>query len=91
MLDLLPLRLGGNGHAAPEDKIDLPYFIISVRICPTLINSPRLQWHRHCWGWYLLPIQESFALFQIVPYGAVNLTPLLHIIGMPKRPILFLL
>jgi hypothetical protein len=37
--------------------------LISVRICPTLINSPGLLWHWRYWGWNLLLIQESFALF----------------------------
>jgi hypothetical protein len=46
---------------------------------------------QRCWGWHLLLIQESFALFQIVPRGAVNLTPLLRVVGTSKRYLLFLL
>jgi hypothetical protein len=91
MLELLPLCLGGNGHAASKDNIDLPHLLISIRICPTMINSLGLLWRRHCCWWYLLPIQKSFALFQIMPHGAVNLTPLLLIIEIPKRHLLFLL
>jgi hypothetical protein len=90
-LELLPLRLRGDGHATPEDNIDLPHLLIFVRICSTLINSPGLLWHRRYWGWHLLLTQESFALFQIMPHNAVNLTSLLHVIGTPKRPLLFLL
>jgi hypothetical protein len=91
MLELLPLRFGGNGHATPEDNIDLPHLLISVRICLTLINSLRLLL-RHCWWWWhLLSIHESFALFQIVPRGAVNLTPLFRVIETSKRSLLFLL
>jgi hypothetical protein len=56
-----------------------------------MITSPGFLQHWHCWGWYLLPIQKSFALLQIVPRGAMNLTPLLRIIGTSKRPLLFLL
>jgi hypothetical protein len=56
-----------------------------------LINSPRLLQRQRCWWWHFLPIQESFALFQIVPRSAVNLTPLLHVIGTSKRPLPFLL
>jgi hypothetical protein len=86
-----PLRLGIEGHAALKDHINLPHLLISVRIFLTLINSSRLLRHRRCLGWHLLPIQKSFALFQIVPYGTVNLTPLLRVIGMLKMPLLFLL
>jgi hypothetical protein len=34
---------------------------------------------------------ESFALFQIMPRGTVNFTPLLYVIGTLKRPLLLLL
>jgi hypothetical protein len=86
MLQLLPLCFGGEGHAAPEDNINLPHLLISVKIFPTGF----LQ-HWCCWGWHLLPIQESFALLQIMPRGVMNLTPLLRVIGTPKMPLLFLL
>jgi hypothetical protein len=56
-----------------------------------MITSPGFLWHWRSWGWHLLSIQESFTLLQIVPHGAVNLTPLLRIIGTPKMPLLFLL
>jgi hypothetical protein len=62
-LELLPLRLGGDGYAALEDNIDLPHLLISIRICSMLINSPGLLRHRCWWWWHLLLIQESFALF----------------------------
>jgi hypothetical protein len=38
-LELLSLRLRGEGHAAPEDNINLPHLLISVRIFPTMITS----------------------------------------------------
>jgi hypothetical protein len=90
-LELLSLRLRGDGHAAPKNNIDLPHLLISVRICLILINSPGLLQCRCYWGWHLLLIQETFALFQIMPHGVVNLTPLLCVIGTPKRALLFLL
>jgi hypothetical protein len=34
---------------------------------------------------------ESLALFWIMTRGVVNLAPLLHVIGTPKRPLLLLL
>jgi hypothetical protein len=56
-LELLPLRLGGNGHVAPKDIIDLPHLLIFIRICLTLINSLGLLRHWHWWWWWhLLPI-----------------------------------
>jgi hypothetical protein len=56
-----------------------------------MITSPGFLQHWRYWGWHLLPVQESFALLQIVLRGAVNLTPLLRVIWMSKRPLLFLL
>jgi hypothetical protein len=91
MLELLPLRLGGEGHVAPKDNINLPYLLMSVRLFLTLINSPGLLRHWRCWGWHLLSIQKSFALFQIVLRGAVNLSPLFRDIRTPKMHLLFLL
>jgi hypothetical protein len=90
-LELLPLRLGGARHAAPDDNINLPHLPFSVRIFPTMITSPGFPRHWCCWGWHLLLIQERFALLHIMSRGAVNLTPLLRVIGTLKRPLLFLL
>jgi hypothetical protein len=48
-LELLPMRLGGNGHAALKDNIDLSHLLISIKVRPTLINAMGLLWRRHCW------------------------------------------
>jgi hypothetical protein len=90
-LELLSLCLGGDRHATSEDNIDLPHLLISVRICPTLIDSPGLLQRQCYWWWHLLPIQKICALFQIVPHGAVNLTTLLRIVETLKRSLLLLL
>jgi hypothetical protein len=91
MLELLPLCLGGKEHVSPEDNINLPHLLISVRIFPTMITSPGFLRHWRCWGWHLLQIQKIFALLQIMLCGAVNLTPLLRVIGTSEMPLLFLL
>jgi hypothetical protein len=88
MLELLPLGLGGDGHAFPEDDVDLSHLLITVRIYPVLIDSPWLLQPRRWWWWHLLAIQKSLALLQIMPRGAVNLAPLLCVIRMPKMPLL---
>jgi hypothetical protein len=69
ILDHLILLPGSihEGHAALEDSINLTHLLISVRIFPMLINSPGFLQHWHCRAWYLLPISENFALFQIMP------------------------
>jgi hypothetical protein len=54
MLELLPLRLGSDGHATPEDDVNLYHLLITIRICMMLINSLGLLWRRHCWCWHLL-------------------------------------
>jgi hypothetical protein len=90
-LELLSLRLGCDGHATLEDDVDLCHLLIAIKICPMLINSSGLLWHWRHWWWHLLLIQKSLALFQIMPRGTVNLAPFLHIIRMPKMPLLFLL
>jgi hypothetical protein len=56
MLELLPLRLGGDGHATPEDDVHLSHLLIAIGIYPALIDSPGLLWHWRCWWWQLLPI-----------------------------------
>jgi hypothetical protein len=45
MLELLPLCLGGDGHATPEDDVDLYHLLVAIEICSTLIDSPGLLWH----------------------------------------------
>jgi hypothetical protein len=63
MLELLPLRLGGDGHAASEDDIDLCHLLIAIRIYSALINSSGLMLRQRWWWWHLLPIQKNLALF----------------------------
>jgi hypothetical protein len=41
--------------------------------------STRFLGHRCYWWWHLLVIQKSFALFQIVSCGTMDLTPFLYI------------
>jgi hypothetical protein len=49
-LELLPLCLGGEGHVAPEDNINLSHLLISIRIFPMMITSPGFLRHLCCWG-----------------------------------------
>jgi hypothetical protein len=42
-------------------------------------------------GTFLIPIQKSLTLLQIMPWGEVNLAPLLHVIETSKKALLFLL
>jgi hypothetical protein len=58
-----PLCLGDDGHATPEDDVDLCHLLIVVGIHATLINSPGLMWRQCYWWWHLLSIQESLAPF----------------------------
>jgi hypothetical protein len=39
MLELLPLCLGGDLHATPEDDVDLSHLLGTVRIYPMLVDS----------------------------------------------------
>jgi hypothetical protein len=89
-LDLLSLCLQGDGHATSEDYLDLSHLFITIKINHALILLGLLR-HRCYWRWHLLPIRESLALFQIVSYGAVNLTPVFHVIRMLERHLLFLI
>jgi hypothetical protein len=47
--------------------------------------------HRCCWWWYLLTIQKSFALFQIVFGSTIDLAPLLCIDRAMERYLLLLI
>jgi hypothetical protein len=53
--------------------------ILIVGIGSAMIASTRFLDHRCCWWWYLLTIQKSFALFQIVFGSTIDLAPLLCI------------
>jgi fatty acid desaturase len=78
-------------HATPEDDINLCHLLIAVGIHTTLTNSSGLLWHWRWWWWHFLLIQKSFALFQIMTWGAVNLTPFLYITETPKMHLLLLI
>jgi hypothetical protein len=91
MLELLPLRLGGEGHAAPKDNINLPHLLISVRLFLALINLLGLLRHWRCWGVASSSDLGKFCTLLNRAHSAVNLTPLLCAIGTSKMPLLFLL
>ncbi len=62
--ELLSLCLRGDGHATPEDHIDLSHLLIVVgRIGLAVFALLGLLGHLSCWWWHLLMIQKSFALF----------------------------
>jgi hypothetical protein len=75
---LLSLCLRGDGHATSEDHVNLPHTILIVEIGSTMFTSTGFLGHRCLW-WHLLTIQKSFALFQIVSDGMMNLAPLFYI------------
>jgi hypothetical protein len=87
-LDLLSLCLQGNGHATPEDHIDLSHLFIVIRIDPAMLTTTGLLGHRRYWWRHLLAIQKSLAHFQIMPCSAMNITPLFCIGS--ERPLLLL-
>jgi hypothetical protein len=65
--------------------------LITVWIDPTMLTPTRILWCRCHWRWHLLAIQKCLALFQIMFYGTMDLTPLLCVIRAPKRLLLFLI
>jgi hypothetical protein len=65
--------------------------VITVRIISTMLTPTGNMGCRHCWWWHLLAIPKSLALLQIMSYGAMDLTPLLRIIGTPEGSLLLLL
>jgi hypothetical protein len=47
--------------------------------------------HLSWWWWHLLVIQKSFALFQNVSSGAMDLTPLFYVVRAMEGPLLLLI
>jgi hypothetical protein len=84
-LKLLPLRPGGDRHATPEDHVDFCHMLVSVRDLSVMFPSVEILGCRRYWGRYLFTIQKSFALFQIVSIGAMNLAPLLRVVRASER------
>jgi hypothetical protein len=82
------LSLADDGEVAPEDHGYFAKLLIIIEVGPTMFSLMRLRCHRFIF--FLLTIQISFALHQIVPTRVMDLTPLLGIGGAPERP-LFLL
>jgi hypothetical protein len=54
---------------------------VSVRDLPVMLSPTGILGCRHCWRWHLFTIQKSFALFQIMSIGAMDLAPLLYVVG----------
>jgi hypothetical protein len=81
ILKLLPLHLGGNRHATPKDHVDFCHMLISVGDLSVMFPLAGILGCRRCWGRHLFMIQKSFALFQIMSIGAMDLTPLLYVVG----------
>jgi hypothetical protein len=54
---------------------------VSVRDLPVMLSLTGILGCRHCWRWHLFTIQKSFALFQIMSIGAMDLAPLLCVVG----------
>jgi hypothetical protein len=79
-LKLLPLCLGGDWHAASKDHIDLHHMLIFVGDLSAMLSLMRILRCRRCWWWHSFAIQKSFALFQIMSIGTMNLASLFYAI-----------
>jgi hypothetical protein len=55
--------------------------LISVGHLSTMFSPAAILWCRRCWGRHLFTIQKSFTLLQIMSIGAMDLTPLLCVVG----------
>jgi hypothetical protein len=84
-LKLFPLRLGGDRHATPEDHVDFCHMLVSVGDLSAMFSPAGILGCRRCWEWHLFTIQKSFALFQIMSIGAMDLTSLLCVVGVSER------
>jgi hypothetical protein len=71
------LCLQDDGHATFEDHTNFSHLFIVVGTGSAVFTSMGFLGHRCYWWWHLLAIQKRFALFQIVSYGMMDLTPLL--------------
>jgi hypothetical protein len=91
MLELLPLCLRVNGHATSEDYIDFSHLFIAVGINLAVVTPTGLLGHRCCWWWHLFTVQKSFALFQIMSSGTMDLIPLLCIVRATEMSLFFVI
>jgi hypothetical protein len=48
-LELFPLCLRGNGHATPEDHVDLVHLLNTVRVSLMMFSPMQLLHHWLCW------------------------------------------
>jgi hypothetical protein len=55
--------------------------LISVGDLLTMLSPTGILGYRHCWRRHLFTIQKSFTLFQIMSISAMDLTPLLCVVG----------
>jgi hypothetical protein len=74
MLELLPLSLGCDRENALEDHIDFAKLLLIIEVSPTVLSSTWLRCRRFIF--FLLMIQISSALLQIVPTCAMDLAPI---------------
>jgi hypothetical protein len=72
------LCLQGDGHPTSEDHIGVTHLILVLGIGSAMIASMGFLGHR-CWWRHLLVIQKSFALFQIVSNGMMDLALLFYV------------
>jgi hypothetical protein len=56
-----------------------------------MFTPMELLGHRCYWWWHLLAVKKSFALFQIMSNGSMDLTPLLCIARAMEIPLFFLI
>jgi hypothetical protein len=92
LLELLPFCLCGDEYATSKDQVDLSHLLIIARGIGLAMFAPSgLLGHPCYWWWHLLVIQKSFALFQIMSRGSMDLAPLLHVVRVTERHLLFLI
>jgi hypothetical protein len=87
LLELLPLCLQGDGHATSEDHIDFSHLFVVVGIDSAMFTLMGLLGHRCCWLWYLLLVQNFFAIFWIMSSDTMDLAPLLCIVRAIEMPL----
>jgi hypothetical protein len=90
-LKVLLLRLGGDWHATPEDHVHFCHMLVSVGDLLTMFSSAGVLGCRRCWRRHLFMIQKSFALFQIMSIGAIDLTSLLCVVGASEGSLFLLI
>jgi hypothetical protein len=60
--------------------------LVSVGDLSAMFSPAGILGCRRCWRWHLFMIQKIFALFQIMSIGAMDLTPLLYVVGASEGP-----